>query len=347
MALASRSARRGGEGSRWLLVGVVITLFVLLIAASLKSRSPGPGQQLATGAWIDRVLPIVTTSTEEGQQLATIWSNGLRTPAPSLTTLLDQVATGASHAYQQVVVLHPPVTLDGAAGLLEACLLVRSEAATSLRNALGPVLTSGASGSAGAGSGSVTAIQTAGNDMQVGDQAYQLFTQSLPKLGLTMPASAWATNPAPYQPIAAAAFLASLQSAMSTTPVHEVKIYAVSTSPAAESSQGGTEVLPDSSTMSVTVVVGDVGNQAENDLTVTASIVPEGGSSSVRDFVDLVPGQAVTIEAMGPLTPPQGVTVTLTVTVAPQAGSATPPATQKLTFMMPAPPPTTTTTSLG
>jgi len=183
--------------------------------------------------------------------------------------------------------------------------------------------------------------------MQVGDQAYQLFTQSLPKLGLTMPASAWATNPAPYQPIAAAAFLASLQSAMSTTPVHEVKIYAVSTSPAAESSQGGTEVLPDSSTMSVTVVVGDVGNQAENDLTVTASIVPEGGSSSVRDFVDLVPGQAVTIEAMGPLTPPQGVTVTLTVTVAPQAGSATPPATQKLTFMMPAPPPTTTTTSLG
>src|SRR6202522_2645003 len=35
MALASRAARRGGAGRRWLLIGVVVTLFVLLIDASL------------------------------------------------------------------------------------------------------------------------------------------------------------------------------------------------------------------------------------------------------------------------------------------------------------------------
>jgi len=344
MALASRSARRGGAGSRWLLIGVVTTLFVLLIAASLQSRSPGPGEQLATGAWIDRVLPIVTTSTEEGQQLATIWTNGLQTPASALAAQLDQVASGASHAYQEVVTLHPPVTLLGAAGLLEACLLVRSQAATAIRNALDPVLLDG---SVRAGAGVVTAVQTAGNDMQLGDQAYQLFTQNLPKVGVTMPSSTWAGNSGAYQPNAVAVFLSSLQNARSATPVHEIKIYEVTTSPAAETNQGAVRVLPDASTMSVTVVVADIGNQPEKGLTVTASISPGGSSSSVRDFVDLVPGQADSIVGMGPLTPPEGVTVTLTVTVTPPAGSPTSPAFDTQEFMMPAPAPTTTTTTIS
>src|ERR1700733_2061269 len=120
MALASRSARRGGAGRRWVVIGVVISLFILLIDASLQSRSPGPEQQLAAGAWIDRVLPIVTTSTEEGQQLAAIWAKGLQTPATSLSAQLDEIATGAAQAYKQVVALRPPATVAGSAGLLEA-----------------------------------------------------------------------------------------------------------------------------------------------------------------------------------------------------------------------------------
>src|SRR5579863_8648318 len=128
MALASRTARRGGAGRRWLLIGVVITLFVLLIDASLQSRSPGPGQQLAAGAWIDRVLPIVTTSTEEGQQVAAIWTTGLPTPPTPLSAQLNQIAAGAQQAYHQVAALRPPLTVAAAAGLLETCLLTRSEA---------------------------------------------------------------------------------------------------------------------------------------------------------------------------------------------------------------------------
>src|ERR1700722_19884544 len=113
MALASRSARRGSAGRRWLLIGVVVTLFVLLIDASLQSRSPGPQQQLAAGAWIDRVLPIVTTSTEEGQQLAAIWAKGLQTPATTLSSQLNQIATGAALAYKQVVALRAPANVAG------------------------------------------------------------------------------------------------------------------------------------------------------------------------------------------------------------------------------------------
>ncbi len=347
MALASRSARRGGAGRRWLLIGVVITLFVLLIDASLQSRSPGPGQQLAAGAWVDRVLPIVTTSTEEGQQVAAIWTNGLQTPATSLSSQLNQMAQGAEQAYQQVAALRPPITAAAAAGLLETCLLTRSEAVKSLRDALVPVLLSGA-GPAGGTNGTdpvLTSIQTAGDDLQVSDQAYLLFTHALPKVGVSMPPSVWAADPSPYQSGAAQVFLTSLRSALSTTPIHALKIYSVTTSPSAVSSQGGSEVLPDSAAMSVTVVVANVGNQAEKDLTVTASIAPGGSSSSVRDFIDLTPGRANTVEGMGPLTPPQGVPVTLTVTVTPPAGSPTATVTQTQTFTMPGGASSTTTTA--
>jgi hypothetical protein len=67
--------------------------------------------------------------------------------------------------------------------------------------------------------------------------------------------------------------------------------------------------------------------------------------SSVRDFVSLTAGQSRTVQGMGPLDPPRGVDVRLTVTVAPPAGSPTPPVSQTLTFMMPASPPPTTTSS--
>jgi len=52
MALAGRSSRRGA-GARWLAIGIVVTLLVLLIDASLHSRSQSPGQQLAAGTWVD------------------------------------------------------------------------------------------------------------------------------------------------------------------------------------------------------------------------------------------------------------------------------------------------------
>jgi hypothetical protein len=193
----------------------------------------------------------------------------------------------------------------------------------------------------------VQAIQSAANDIQVGDQTYSLFTKSLPAhLGLKVPPSTWYSNPAPYQTQTASVYFASLQNAVNPAPVHQVKIYAISTNPAAVSTQGTTEILPDATAMTLTIVVADVGNQPENNLTVTAAISPAGrGSSSVRDFVNLTPGQSYSIVGLGPLNPPEGVPVTLTVTVTPQAGSATPVVTQTMVFQMPAPPPPATTTT--
>jgi hypothetical protein len=355
MALASRSARRSGSGRRWLVIGIVITLLVLLIDAALRSRSPGPGQQLAAGAWIDRVLPIVSASTAEGNQIAGIWTNGVQTSATSLSYQLNQVAAESAHDYQQLVGLTPPTSAAGAAGLLEACLLTRSQAAGTLRSALLPILAgSRAAGSSGGSTSTaattpgmdpaVQAIQAAGNDIQISDRAYQLFLHNLPKVGVTLPPSAWGSNATPYQPDPAQLFVTTLQNNLAATPIHQLGIYSVALTPAPVSLRGQTQVLPDSSTLGVTVVVADTGNQPEKSLTVTAAIAAGGNSSSVRDFLDLTPGQARTISQMGPLNPPEGVPVTLTVTVTPVAGSGATAVSKTMTFVMPAPSPSSTST---
>ena len=381
MALASRNARRGGAGFRWLAVGVALTLLILLIDASLKSRSPTPRQQLAAGEWVDRVLPVIASSTAQGREIAGIWAGGLKTPAPTLVSSINSVAAGAAKNYRTVVALHPPDSLLGPAGLLEAALLARSQAATSLQKALVATLGSAANAapatpptsstssttSATTRSGAATTttsttvapvgvppatvvpdVTRAGAEIQVGDSAYSLFLGSIPaSVGVRMPASAWAGDMTPYTAQAAQVFLASLQTAVVTTPVHQVKIYAISLNPSPVSTSGSTQVLPDATAVTVTIVLADTGNQPENNLTVTASIGPAAsGTSSVRDFVNLAIGQAYTISGLGPLNPPQGPPVTLTVTVTPPAGSPTPPVTSTVTFSMPAPaPPTTTTTT--
>jgi hypothetical protein len=365
MALAGRSARRGAAGTRWIAVGLVITLFVLLIDASINSRSTGPVQQLAAGAWFDRALPIITTSTEEGQTVASIWTNGLSTPAASLASEINGVVTGSATAYAQAIRLRPPTNLSGQAGLLVACLLARSQGAEALKQAFQETL--GAAYPAATTTGSkkaatttttttvpaaagdplaapVQALSTAAARMEIGDQAYQLFASDVPaSLGLKIPASVWLASSAPYQAQTAQVFLTSLQSSVSTTPVYAVKVYALSTDPPPVNMQGTTAVLPVVSDITLTLVVANVGNQPEDNLTVVAALSPVGGGAgSVRDFVNLEPGQAHTIANFGPLNPPQGVPVTLTVTVTSPDSPQTATVTVPYVFEMGASPPPTT-----
>ncbi len=370
MSLPGRSGRRGGAGFRWVSVGVVITLLVLLIDASLNSRSPSPQESLAAGAWVDRVLPVIATSNAEGREMAAVWSANPATPAAQRQSSMDDISAGATRAYATVTHLQPPSELAGAAGLLDAALLARSRAATGLDKALaaalGPAGVSAGTAAAVSAGGStarptttttitptavaissvVPAVTAAGSEIQVGDQAYQLFRSSVPaSLGVQVPASAWAADPAPYTAQGAEVFLTTLQNSVTTSPVYQARIYGISTTPGPVGQNGTTEIVPDASTLTLDVVIANTGNQSLNNLTVTASLSPAaGGSSSVRDFVNLAVGQAYTIQGMGPLTPRQGVPVTLTVTVSPQSGPLQAPS-QTIVFEMPGATPLTTTTT--
>ena len=362
----------------------MITLLVLLIDASVNSRSPAPQQSLAAGTWVDRILPAITASTAEGQVLASVWANGLKMPASEVAGQVSQISAQSAQQYKTVAALRTPDGLGGPAGLLEAALLARSQAAAQLQKAFAGVLgaaanppgtttttttgstssttAAGSRGSTGSTGSSTTAttvpvldttaavseVAAAGSEIQVGDSAYQLFLSSVPaSLGVKFPPSAWGSDATPYGQQAAQVYLAALSSAAVTTPVFQVRIFGITTNPAPVSSSHGSDVLPDATAMTLTIVLADTGNQPASRLTVTASISPAkaAGTSTVRDFVDLTVGQAYTIQGLGPLNPPEGVPVTLTVAITPPAGSQVAPVTQTLQFQMPAPPPPSTTTT--
>jgi len=68
------------------------------------------------------------------------------------------------------------------------------------------------------------------------------------------------------------------------------------------------------------MVVQNVGNQTERNVTITALLSSTGGATqSLRDFIDLAPGQlrAVTLQSMHPVAGQDG---TLSVTVQPVPG---------------------------
>ncbi len=344
MALASRSSRRA-SGRRWLAVGVVLTLLVLLVDASIKSRSPDPTRQLNGSIWVDRALTLVEQSDVQGMQLAAFLSDTKSASGPAVAAQLGTLAAGARSTYRADTAIRPPTDLAGAAGLLESCLLVRSMEAQRIAGAVRAALT------AKVGTGVIRAsgdsLAAALQRLEVADQAYTLFGAQLPGwLHVRAPPSRWIGPGVNTNPASLTVFLTSLQSRASLKPTSSVAIEAVSTTPSAVGKRGGTQILAPGRQLTVNVVVGNTGNQTERNLTVTASIAPATGASSARQFVALLaPGssQALTI---GYLAPPLGRKVTLTVTLTPTTGDPAKARTATLVFEMPSPTtsaPTTTT----
>lgn len=348
MALAGRSPRRDG-GRRLLVAGIIITLVVVVIDASLKSRSPSVAPRLAAAAWVDKVLPIIQASTVEGRQIEGLRTSGVgQSTAAQITSQMDRAASAAQGNYKSLSALRPPDDLVGAAGLLEASLAVRSQAAGIMAQALTKSLGNGA---APGQDPQVGALTTAGQDFQVSDRAYQLFAQRLPTAGVTAPASTWVTDPSQYQPGNLQAFLASLVNAQSGLPVHQLTIASVGLNPPPLNTSGGVDVLVPTNTLSVSVVVANPGTEQENKLSVQVMIDPSMGNAVFKQIISLPAGAAFTAQflppGLGPLNPKPGAVTTLTVTVTPPAGSPTPAVTKVVTFMTTAPSPPPSSTTVG
>lgn len=343
MALAGRSLHKDG-GRRLLVAGIIITLVVVIIDASLKSRSPSVAPRMAAAAWVDRALPIIQASTTQGQEIARVRSAGFSsTSASSITSQVAQTATAAKQSYQQLSALQPPDQLVGAAGLLEASLLVRSQAAAAMAQALSRELGNGApSGD----DPQVAALTTVGQDFQIADRAYSLFAQRLPAVGVKAPASTWVSDPTQYQAANLGVFLASLRNAQAGIPVHQLTIASVTLTPAPLNTVGGVELLIPTNQVSASVVVANTGTERENFLAVQASISPSAGNAVFKQVISLPAGAAYNAQ-LGPLNPQPGAVVTLTATVTPPPGSPTSMVTKVVTFMTTPPASTTSTTAGG
>ncbi|HXR21442.1 MAG TPA: hypothetical protein VN786_02695, partial [Acidimicrobiales bacterium] len=296
MAMPPRSLSRRGGSQRWLLIPLVLTMLVLLIDASMHARSEQPGATMTSDAWVDRVLPEIARSSAQGREIARLSSSRLTSNSDVVSNELTKIAAAAAATYEAVASYEAPSEVSPAAGLLDACLAARKAGSSQLASAVLDLVR---------GDGPTSALLkmgTAAADFKVGDNAYQLFAQAFPKLGVRMPGSQWATGTSLYQPSSLGAFASRLLAGVSRSPQHHLAIDSIATVPPALSLQGKVEILSPASTLSVTVVVADLGQSSEHGVRVTATITPAAGveSEHVSASVDLSPGRsyAVTLPAL-------------------------------------------------
>ncbi len=296
MAMPPRSSKGRGGSQRWLVVPFVLTLAVILVDASMHARSTRPEATLNSQAWVDKVLPQIAQSTAQGSELAQVSSGTVAAGGSSAVAgELSKLAVATAATYRAVAADAAPSEVAPAAGLLQACLAARQNGAAEMASAVQHLL--GGDGPSSA----VGQMMSAVSDFRVSDSAYQLFARELPKLGVTMPASVWASSRASYEPQQLSAFATRLMAGQVSSLPHKLHIDAITTDPPALSVDGNIQVLSPAGTVSVTAVVADLGQSPEKGVKVSAWINPAKGApgQQVTVSVNLSPGQADSVQLPG------------------------------------------------
>ena len=315
MALASR--RRRGRRPRWLLLGLIATVVVLLVNATFSS-SENPSRRLAQLAYLDRVRPQIDKSSAQGASIAQVRADAVTLGRQGITPRMARVVRDANSALAAVRKVKPPDGLVTAHNILVATVAVRARVASSLSEGLTGVLTDGPV------EPFVDELVKAGEEMVAADRTYKAFVDELPALsGVAqplLPDSTWAVDPSLWTRPELAAFAGSIRASNTLTAVHDVGVLRVSTEPAAVATEGNSSVLPLVRSLRLDIVVANTGNAAEKAVPVVATLIgPAGEVDTARDFVDLAPGQRRSVP-LGGLRPVPGGPSTLTVVIGPVDG---------------------------
>ncbi len=177
-------------------------------------------------AWVDRVLPEIAQSSAQGREIAQLSSARLTSNSDIVSNEITKIAAAAAATYEAVAGYEAPSRLPPAAGLLDACLAARKAGSAQLAAAVRDLVR---------GDGPTSALLqmgTAAADFKVGDNAYQLFAQDFPKLGVRMPGSQWETGASLYQPSSLGSFASRLLAGVARSPQHHLAIDSIATEPA-------------------------------------------------------------------------------------------------------------------
>ncbi|HEX3541949.1 MAG TPA: hypothetical protein VHT75_16060 [Acidimicrobiales bacterium] len=326
MALGSRPARSTRRRGRpWLFFAVLATLLVLVVYAALSARSPGPIRQQAQQTYLDQALPAIQQSSQQGLDIAAVRTQTITLTSATMISHITSVLAQTQQTLAAVEKLKPPPPVQTAHSLLVAALDMRVAGTKGLSQALGTAL-SGQPLDAG-----VQALAGVGLDFEASDRAYSLFQQAMPPVNPPLPDSRWVPDASVYSAANLQVFVATLRSEGTLSPVHDVSVVVVTTTPSPVNLQSGVEVLPLAKSLTLQIVVANTGNQPEKNLTVSATITPAlfGPTQMVRDFVDLVPGQTRTV-SLGGLRASSGQVTTLTVKIDTPVGAFNPGDTSKV-----------------
>jgi hypothetical protein len=295
-------------------IAAVVTAVVLIAQGAASSK---PNANEAVQAYLDQVRPGVQASASQGSDFLDVRANAASLGQTAIDRRLDRLSSEVRATLSSIDTLAPPPSMRVAQAYLVAALGVRAKAIAEARVALDAAVTQGTPPDA-----AVSQLATVGQDADLGDRALGLFLGSLPA-GSAVPAGApWISDPGTWTPVQLTAFVDRLRSSASAQPVHDMAILAFQTQPAAVSiAADGTQTIPASSTMSVSMVIENVGNQTEQNVTVMAILnITGGGQETLRDFVTLAPGATRAISNLSPMPTKAGMSGRLTVEVLPVPG---------------------------
>lgn len=290
-----------------------MTVAVLLVSLISSAGSEGPPRRLAVFSYVDQVRPHIESSTAQGAVIRQVRAEGVRLGRDALERRLNRVAHEARAVQAAVEAAAPPRSLATAQSVLVTTMAVRARAAGATSDALARVSRGESPGP------SVDALVRAGEDMVTADRTYEVFRDSLPAEARSshLPASRWVEDHQAWTRPELAVLVGSLRSSAAPTSLHDVALVMVSHKPPAVGLEGEASVLPVTKSLRLEVVVANTGNQPESQVPVVATLTGlEGRSDSVRDFVDLAPGQRQAVPLSG-LSPAPGGPWRLDVVVGP------------------------------
>lgn len=307
-------ARRPSRRPRWLVLGIVLTLAVLLVNALASSGSDERKRRLDALSYADRVRPAIEDSNQQAADVREIRGTAVDLGRANVNRRLARLTRETRTVLERVRLADPPKGSAEAHTLLVAALHLRARASGALAGAIIEALGSGPPAEA------VDKLIAVGEDIRASDRAYAAFRDELPTGGDddVLPPSAWVNRDVTWDPTELAAYVATLRAAASLSPVRDVSIVLVTSRPAPVGNEGGVAVLPPSKNFEFDIVVANIGNVAEKQVVVAATLTAADGTSvTKRNFVDVAPGQRYTL-TLKTLKPPAGQVSTLTVQAGPQ-----------------------------
>jgi hypothetical protein len=300
----------------FVLAALTVTAIVLIAQGGASSR---PKASEAVQAYLDQLRPGVQASTTDGSDFIDIRTNAATLGKAGIDRRLDRLGHSVNTTLTSIDTLTPPASMRVAQAYLVAALGARAKALVAARPAMDAALTMSDTPDQGV-QAAAAALGAVGQDLQFGDLAFTWFSEALPSTVAAPPPSTWINNPTDWTSVELTAFVTVLRSASTVTPVHDLAMVAYQTDPQAVSTLNGAEVIPATKNMGVSMVVENVGNQTEHNVTITAVLaLSDNTQQSLRDFIDLAPGQrrAITLLSMHPTAGSSG---TLTLTVQPVPG---------------------------
>lgn len=339
MALAASSRRSSNTFSRRrLLIGLALVSVVVVFTNAFVNSVRKPRHTTsATLLFVDSIRQDVSDSNAQAAELGRIrdalarpeGAEGSDVDASAIKRRMDRLNRDVNATKNHALGTIPDRSVRESASLLWATMSLRARATSAINSAIKSAID-------GDTTAATTQLQNVNGQLGSADSLYEQFRQTLQqdKIDAKLPDSVWLTDPSQWSADDAELLIATWRSNMATSTIVDPGILTVVTDPTAirTGDENGTSVsvLPPQKNITITVVVGNLGNVTSSRVPLRVTVTAADGTSDAKnDTITLRPGQKQSITFKNIRVVPDGVS-TITVDFGPVEGDGNTANNQKV-----------------